>query len=236
MATHDETEGHSVEETKARVLAAALPIVPFDGWTDRTLADAVEDAGADPAVARMVFPRGGVDLALAFHFSNDQALAARIAAEDMSALRYSEKIARAIELRLELIAPHREAVRRAAALFALPIHAPDGARAIWNTADTIWTAMGDTSEDVNWYTKRATLTGVYSAVVLYWLGDESEDMSATRAFIARRIEDVMQIEKVKSIVRDNPIGRAFMAGPGRLFDHIRAPGQVPDDLPGRWKN
>jgi ubiquinone biosynthesis protein COQ9 len=232
--THIETD--PVEDAKARVLAAALPIVPFDGWTDRTLSDAVEDAGVDPGDARLAFPRGGVDLALAFHFANDDLLPARLAAEDLSALRYSEKIARAVTLRLEIIQPHKEAVRRAATLFALPIYAADGARAIWHTADTIWTVMGDTSDDVNWYTKRATLSGVYSASVLFWLGDESEDMSATTAFVERRIADVMQIEKVKAMVKDNPIGRAFMAGPGKLLDQIRAPGQGPDDLPGRWKH
>lgn len=236
MTQTQQTPTDPVEEAKGRVLAAALPIVPFDGWTDRTLADAVEDAEVDPGLARLAFPRGGVDLALAFHYANDAALAARIEAEDMSALRYSEKIARAVEIRLELVAEHREAVRRAATLFALPVYAADGARAIWHTADQIWSAMGDTSDDLNWYTKRATLSGVYSATVLYWLGDESEDMSATKAFISRRIEDVMQIEKVKAMVRDNPIGRAFMAGPGRVFDHIRAPSHSADAMPGRWKN
>ena len=71
----------------------------------------------------------------------------------------------------------------------LPHMAPEGARLIWGTADRIWTALGDTSDDVNWYTKRATLSGVYAAVVLYWLGDDSTDGQATRAFIDRRISD-----------------------------------------------
>ncbi|NNU79693.1 COQ9 family protein [Halovulum dunhuangense] len=235
MTETQETGIDPVEDTKARVLAAALPNVVFDGWTDRAIADAVRDCGVDPGLARLAFPRGGIDLALAFHWANDAALARRMAEADLGALRYSERVARAIEMRLELVAPHREAVRRAAALFALPIHAADGARAIWHTADTIWTALGDTSEDVNWYTKRATLSGVYSATVLYWLGDDSPDMEATRAFIDRRIGDVMQIEKVKARFREHPIGKAVMAGPGRILSHVRAPGQGADDLPGRWR-
>lgn len=222
-------------DIRRQVVEAALPNVVFDGWTDRVLADAVADAGVDANLARLAFPRGGIDLVLAFHQQNDVALPAAMAAEDMSALRYSEKVSRAIELRLEMIAEHREAVRRAAALLALPIHAADGARAIWQTADTIWTALGDTSDDVNWYTKRATLSGVYSAVVLYWLGDDSPDMERTRAFIARRIDDVMQVEKVKASFRSSPLGRVFEAGPGRLLERIRKPGVAADDLPGRWR-
>jgi hypothetical protein len=82
-----------------------------------------------------------------------------------------------VKLRLDLVEPHKEAVRRGATLFALPIHAADGARALWETADAIWTALGDTSDDLNWYSKRAILSGVYSSTVLYWLGDQSAEHS-----------------------------------------------------------
>ena len=115
--------------------------------------------------------------------------------------------------RLELVAADREAVRRGAALFALPHHAPDGARAIWHTADTIWTALGDESRDFNWYSKRATLSAVYSSALLYWLGDDSPGASATREFVARRIDNVMQIEGFKARLRENPIAAAMLKGP-----------------------
>ncbi|MEO0914948.1 MAG: COQ9 family protein, partial [Pseudomonadota bacterium] len=175
-----------------------------------------------------------VDLALAFHRAGDAELARRLAEADLSHLRYSERVARAIEMRLETVAEDREAVRRGAALFALPIYAADGARAIWETADTIWVGLGDTSEDYNWYTKRMTLSAVYSSVVLYWLGDESADGQATREFIERRIDNVMQFEKVKSAMRASPIGRILENGPGRLLDGVRAPGAAREDLPGWW--
>ena len=232
MTFQSDTAQDPIGDVKERVLEAALPNVAFDGWTDRVLAEAVEDANVEPALARMAFPRGGVDLALSFHHMMDRALARKMEETDLSELRYSDRVARAIEMRLELIAPHRDAVRRAAALLALPVYPPDGARAIWQPADTIWTGLGDSSDDVNWYTKRATLSGVYSACVLYWLGDESPDMEATRAFIDRRIADVMQFEKVKAGFRKSPLGRAFEAGPGRVLSQIRKPGPPPDDLPG----
>jgi ubiquinone biosynthesis protein COQ9 len=145
-------------------------------------------------------------------------------------LRFRDRIAAAVRARLELA--DRELVRRGTTLFSLPLHAADGARAIWGTADRIWTALGDTSENINWYTKRATLSAVYGATVLYWLGDDSSQHQATWDFLDRRIEQVMQIEKLKASFRENPLGRAFFAGPGRLFDGIRAP-RPQDDLPGR---
>lgn len=218
------------DEVKARILDAALPHVPFDGWSDRTLQAAILDAGVPEGLGRSHFPRGEVDLALAYHARGDAGMAERLAGMDLSALRFRDRIALAVKLRLELA--DRELVRRGTTLFSLPPHAADGARAIWGTADRIWTALGDTSDDLNWYTKRATLSAVYGATVLFWLGDDSTDHNATWEFLDRRIEQVMQFEKLKASFRENPLGRAFWAGPGKVFESIRAP-QHRDDLPGR---
>lgn len=214
------------------ILDAALIHVPFDGWSDEALRAAALDVDIDIATARALFPRGGVDLALAFHQRGDAALAARLAAEDLSHLRFRDRIATAVRYRIEA-AEDRELVRRGTTLFALPPHAAEGARALWGTADLIWTALGDTATDGNWYTKRATLSGVYSATVLYWLGDDSPDAIATWAFLDRRIDDVMQVERVKGALRKNPLGRVLMAGPDALLSCLRAPGPgARDDLPG----
>jgi ubiquinone biosynthesis protein COQ9 len=219
--------------TRRAVVAAALPHVAFDGWTNRTLAEAVEDAGVDPALSRLAFPRGGVDLALAWHNERDAALADDLAAADLLGLRFRDRVAYAIMRRLELVADQREAVRRGAALFALPHHAADGARAIWHTADTIWTALGDESRDFAWYSKRATLSAVYSSALLYWLGDETPGASATREFVARRIDNVMQFEEVKAKIRANPVAAAVLKGPQAILDRIKAPADTrPSDMPG----
>jgi ubiquinone biosynthesis protein COQ9 len=222
--------------TRRSVLAAALPHVAFDGWSDRTLALAVDDAGVDRDLARLAFPRGGVDLALAFHRDRDAALAEDLAGADLHGLRFRDRIGHAVMRRLELVAAEREAVRRGAALFALPNHVADGARAIWQTADTIWTALGDKSTDFSWYSKRTTLSAVYSAALLYWLGDETPGFSATREFIARRIDNVMQFEELKSKIRGNPVAAAMLKGPQAILDRVRAPGNTPPpDMPGAWR-
>ncbi|OUS08873.1 hypothetical protein A9Q96_00585 [Rhodobacterales bacterium 52_120_T64] len=231
MTTPKKTEADHIAETRAKVLEAALPQVVFDGWSAETLAAAIADSGVDAGLAALAFSRGPVDLALAFHYDGDKRLAEAMSAADTTGMRYSEKIANGIRLRLELVEGHREEVRRASALFALPTHAGDGAKAIWNTADTIWDALGDTSRDVNWYTKRATLSAVYSSSVLFWLGDESGG-DDTDAFIDRRISNVMQFEKFKATMRGSSLVKAFMAGPGKILDKVTAPGAAPEGFPG----
>ncbi|MFP4328144.1 MAG: COQ9 family protein [Paracoccaceae bacterium] len=216
-----------------RLLEAALPHVAFDGWSEATFRAAAADAGVEPTLARALCPRGALDLAVAFHRRGDRRMVERLDAADLSALRIREKIALAVRFRIEA-AEDREAVRRGSALFALPTHAAEGARLIWDTADTIWSALGDTSDDLNWYSKRATLSGVYGATVLYWLGDESPGYEDTWAFLDRRIGDVMTFEKFKAQVADNPVLKRLFAGPGRVLGKVRAPGKPRADLPGRW--
>jgi ubiquinone biosynthesis protein COQ9 len=226
-----ETGDDGMTAARDALLDAALLHVPFDGWSEATLRAAIADAGLAPGLARALFPRGAIDLALAYHARGDAAMVARLAATDLSALRFRERVAAAVRYRLEA-ATDKEAVRRGTTLFALPMHAADGARAIWGTADAIWTALGDTSTDLNWYTKRATLSGVYGATVLFWLGDDSPGHQATWDFLDRRIGDVMQFEKAKAAVLDNPVARAMLAGHRKVMEKIRMPVR-PDDLPGR---
>ncbi len=212
--------------TRDAVLQAALPHVPFDGWSDTTLKAALSDSGTAPGLAAALFPRGPLDLALAYHRAGDAAMVQALAAQDLSALRFRDRIAAAVMARLDLVTD-KELVRRGTAFFTLPHNAPEGASAIWGTADAIWTALGDTSDDLNWYSKRATLSAVYSATVLFWLGDSSENHRDTRDFLDRRIGNVMEFEKFKA----SPLGKTLLS-PLKLLSGLRAP-RVPADLPGQ---
>jgi len=210
------------EELRERLLDAALTHVPFDGWSEATFRAAAADTGTELSLARAVFPRGATGMALAAHARGDAAMLERIAAADLSGMRFRDKIAAAVRYRLEA-AGDREVVRRGATFFALPQHAADGARAIWGTSDAIWDALGDTAEDYNWYTKRASLSTVYSATLLFWLGDDSEDHAATWNFLDRRIDNVMQFEKLKAQVQDNPLLKPVLAGPLWLLGRVKPP-------------
>ena len=228
MKTPHKTEDDHISQARERLIEAALPHVVFDGWGAATLDAAIAESGVDAGLARLAFPRGGIDMALAFHRRADRALADELADADLDDMRIRDRISHCLRRRIELIAEHRDAVRRGAILLALPLHAPEAARAIWQTADIIWTACGDTATDYNWYTKRMILSSVYSATVLYWLGDQSPDFANTWAFLERRIDDVMRLEKTKAELKDNPLVRAAMWGPMQVLNLVRAPGAAAD--------
>lgn len=217
-----------------RLLEAFLPHVPFEGWSDRALAAAAAEAGITPQRLRELCPRGAVDLAAAHHRAGDAAMVAALRGADLSGLRFRDRVAFALRARIAA-AGDREVVRRAAALFALPQHAAEGAALIWGTADLIWETLGDSDRDLAWYTKRATLAAIWASVVLYWLGDQSPDGSATEAFIDRRIADVMAFESLKGRVRASPFWRPFAGAFDRFASRVKAPPRrPPEDLPGYW--
>ena len=83
------------QSMKDQLLDAALMHVPFDGWSATAFDAAVADTGIDPALARAVCPRGAVDLALAYHQRGDEEMVRRIHAEDLSALRFRDRVAAA---------------------------------------------------------------------------------------------------------------------------------------------
>jgi ubiquinone biosynthesis protein COQ9 len=223
-----------LDPVKTQLLAAILPHVAFEGWSQTAFAAAVAEVGLNPDHARTLCPRGATDLAIAFHQDGDRAMRIAVKAADLRQMRYSEKVAFAVRARIAAISD-KEAVRRGTALFALPHMAADGARLIWGTADAIWDVLGDTSDDFNWYSKRATLSAVWTSTVMFWLGDDSLGGQATDAFIDRRIANVMQIEKLKAQVNASPLLKPLTSPLLALLNKIKAPTRIPPvDLPGSW--
>ena len=229
MDEHARTRGPA--ETVDALLTEILPNVGYAGWSDSAFFAAVEAVGISKSEARAVCPNRAIDLALAFHQRGDDQMAERLGNANLSQLRFREQVALALRFRFEVVAENRLAVRRAASLFALPLNSRHGSAAIWKTSDRIWNCLGDTSGDINWYTKRLSLSAVYGASILYWLGDSSFETAATWSFIDRRIDDVMKIEGIKAQARNNPTCGGLMRGldaVGRKFrpppDRSRYPG------------
>ena len=180
-----------------RLLAEALPDIPHTGFSQETLASAAARAGISRRELNDAFPNGAASLVEAFSHWADAQMAVKLAAEPGEP-RLRDRVAAAVWARIEILNPHKEAARRAAAFLALPHNAPLGAKLMMRTVDAMWRAAGDRSSDFSWYTKRAILAGVYGATVAYWLTDSSEGHAATWTFLGHRIDDAMRIEKFRS--------------------------------------
>jgi ubiquinone biosynthesis protein COQ9 len=187
---------------KTAILKAALKDAAFDGFTDGVLAKAGKTVDADKNILARLFPEGVLSLIEFFSTSVDEAMEEKLKALDLSKRKIRERIKLAVLTRLALLAPNKEAARRAAATTTLPMHAARGARMMYRTVDAMWRAAGDTTTDFNFYTKRGILAGVYGSVLVRWFNDTGEDETATEAFLDARIENVMQFEKFKAKAKE----------------------------------
>jgi ubiquinone biosynthesis protein COQ9 len=175
------------------IIDALLPEVPFDGWTVKSLRQALVAIGEDPDDAPLYFPDGSGEMIEAFCALADARMEAAAAEAGLAAFRIPGRIRTIIGIRLEQNRGNKEAIRRALSWLAIPINAPRALRITAATVDAVWHAAGDKASDFSWYTKRGILAGVYSTTLLYWLRDSSEDDEATLAFLDRRLENVAAI-------------------------------------------
>ena len=187
----------TTQEARAYLAPLVAEQAAFDGWSDRAVAAAAQAAGVDPVLAELSFD-GPVDMIDAWFGAIDAAMTARHDADALAAMKIRERIAALVMARIEAAEPNREALRRAVAILAMPPNVPRAGRLGWRTVDLMWRLAGDTATDYNHYTKRGLLSAVYASTVAVFLDDESEGLAETRAFLDRRIENVMQFESAKA--------------------------------------
>jgi len=195
-------DDETLDDLRARLAPLIAANAGFDGWSMRAVDMAADQAGVDHGVAALAFKDGPLAMIAAWFGTIDAGMAAKLPPETLDAMKVRARITALIEARLALLARHREALRRAQAVLAMPQNVAKAAKLGWHAADVMWRASGDTAVDYNHYTKRATLGAVYAATLLTFVNDESEDWADTKAFLARRIEDIMRFEKAKARFRD----------------------------------
>lgn len=207
----------TLDEVRAYLAPRLAEQAAFDGWNEKAVAAAAEQAGVDADLARLAFNDGAVDMIDAWFQSVDDAMEARLPPATLEKMKIRERITALVAARLEVTAADREGVRRALAILAAPPNLRKAAKLGWRAADRMWRLAGDTATDYNHYTKRTLLSAVYASTLSVFLDDESENFADTRAFLDRRIENVMQFEKVKA---------KLTSGGGERFSMARFVGRL----------
>lgn len=190
----DTTGADLRRDLQDRLLEAALPHIPFDGWTRDAFAAGASEAGLDIGDIDLAFrrlPDDGLD-----HFADwaDRNMLEALRGDPaFPEARTRDKIAMGVRKRLESMEPHREAVQRSAGLLSHPGRGPLAARLVWRTSDRLWREAGDVATDFNHYSKRALLSAIVGTTTLYWLNDSTPDRAPTWDFLHRRIETVLRI-------------------------------------------
>lgn len=212
------------DPTLDEVREHVAPLLPgqaaFDGWNDAALTNAAAAAGLDAAMVELAFPGGALDMIDAWFGWLDREMERKFPPEVLATMKVRERIVALIEARLDLLAPEREALRRAQAIMAMPQNLVAATRLGWRAADQMWRLAGDISTDFNYYSKRTTLAAVYAATLLIFISDESSEWTDSRAFLGRRIDGIIRFERTKQHWRANAERRPSLA---RFIGRLRYP-------------
>ena len=192
----------------------------FDGWSDAAVHAAADDSGVDRDVAMLAFKDKAIDMIDAWIEGVDLELARRLPPEKLGAMKIRDRITALLATRLEIMAFDRESLRRALAIMAMPQNLAKAAKMGWRSADRMWRMAGDTSSDFNHYTKRMTLSAVYASTLSIFVNDDSENFADSRAFLDRRIDNVMQFEKVKFQAKQR---KEYVPSLSRFIGRLRYP-------------
>ncbi|HEV7233475.1 MAG TPA: COQ9 family protein [Sphingorhabdus sp.] len=191
----------TLDEIRLALAKSVARNAAFDGWSGAAVKIAAEEHGVEPDVASLAFKGGAMALIDAWIESIDLELAERLPVEKLNAMKIRERITALLATRMEIMAPDREALRRAMAIMTMPQNLPRASKIGWRSADRMWRLAGDSASDFNHYTKRMTLSAVYGSLLTVFVNDESDNFADSRAFLDRRIDNVMQFEKVKAQTR-----------------------------------
>ncbi|KAL2829012.1 COQ9-domain-containing protein [Aspergillus cavernicola] len=199
---HPNLPPHEYTNSQTTILSAALKHVPVHGFTHDALTLGARDTGFLD-VSIQLLPRGEFDLIL-FWLASRRGLL-RAAVEQNGLLTKShpewvsveEKTKTLIMERLRMNADIRHQWQDALALMSLPSHIPLSLSELHDLSSDILQLAGDTSVDASWYSKRLSVSAIYASAEIVMTRDSSPDLSATEAFVTRRIEDSKTIgEKI----------------------------------------
>ncbi|XP_054589430.2 ubiquinone biosynthesis protein COQ9, mitochondrial isoform X1 [Nothobranchius furzeri] len=225
--SEQDEEYETEEQLQARILTSALEFVPQHGWSMEAIAAGAEVLGLSSASAGM-FSNGAGDLVLHFIAQCNSKLT-EVLAEQHNQVQQghaepkktAEFLRDAIETRLRMYIPYIETWPQAMSVLLLPHNIPDSLKHLSTMVDDIWYYAGDRSTDhpntirpassqMNWYTKRAVLTGIYNTTELVMLQDSSPDFQDTWTFLDNRIQDVVNMATTAKQVQST--GEAVVQG------------------------
>ena len=210
----------TLDEIRLALAPAIGRNAAFDGWSVAAVLAAAEEIGVDADIAKLAYKDGAMAMIDGWIDSVDLEVAHRLPPEKLGAMKIRERITTLLATRMEVMAPDREALRRAMAIMAMPQNLARAAKIGWRTADRNWRLAGDTATDFNHYTKRMTLSAVYGSLLTVFVNDDSDNFVEARAFPDRRLDTVTQFEKVKAQAKAR---REYVPSLSRFIGRLRYP-------------
>ncbi len=187
-----------MDEIKDKIICEAFHHIPADGWSWRGIEDCARKAGFNDGMEYAVFPGGLPDAVAHVSVMVDRMMMEKLKQIPIEQLRVRDRIRTAVMTRFQILSKlgPRDVMKSTLSFWALPTRVMMGQQILWRTADHIWSWAGDTATDYNRYTKRGLLASIIMGTSLVFIDDTTDDLVTTRAFLDRRIDNIMDVGKI----------------------------------------
>ena len=196
--TKEDDEDEGIKES---ILSASLKFVPGYGWSKQAIEAGTESLG-HPSVTSGIIADPGISL-VHHHYQVSNDLLAKLMKKEIDELQASNQelkvtpfLKKSIEKRLRMNVPYMSRWAESLAIMTYPQNAVKSLNLGLELVDSMWHVVGDTDVDINWYTKRLTLLGVYKATELAMMQDQSEGFAETWSFLDRRFDDTKNVKEL----------------------------------------
>ena len=190
------------QDRKQKFLYYVLDDINLNGWSNNFFDSYSREGIFTNNEIRVFFPNGRVDFLRYWFDISEKLMLEDLSKVEIQELKVREKIKKIIRVRLERWKSYKVAIKRTLPILIMPSSDTLLSCSLMKTSDSIWKSAGDRSVDFNFYTKRGLLLGVYSTTLIFWLDDNSKDDQKTWEFLDRRVEEVLQIPKVKTRINE----------------------------------
>ncbi|EME41973.1 hypothetical protein DOTSEDRAFT_45555 [Dothistroma septosporum NZE10] len=187
--SYEQIEPPPYRETESAILSSALRHVPTHGFTQESLTLGAKDNGYLD-ISTNLFPNGAFDLVLYHLVSQRLGLKDRIHFPEGVGVGRKVRSLILERLRGNVDAGVMGKWQEALGLMSLAENIPKSLKELAALSDEMWFLAGDVSVDSSWYTKRASLSGVYAATEIFQTTDQSTEFRDTEEFLDRRLEEV----------------------------------------------
>lgn len=193
-------------EYKQKVTEKFINLLAFEPWSNETLEKACEEAGFDKAFTFALYPGKIAEFTHEFvQQCNENAFAQAKAVANFQGLKIGQKVEEIIYARIlqyHTRLKNFESLKKFIGYSANPKNIGASLGNIYEFANDVWYEIGDKSTDISYYTRRLSLSAIYSKCMLYSLSDKSDNLTQTKKFIQKSIDALLKINKLKQKVNE----------------------------------
>lgn len=195
-----------IEKQREEFIQAAIPFICKNGWHNAALEETSKKLFQDPLYYKTLFD--SISSAVQHFQENEDARILKKIGKKKEKESIRIHIGKMVLCRIKELSGGIEMHKALKEYYASIKHLDEGTKSLWRSADVIWRAAGDTSTDMNHYSKRFLLSSIMLASYKHYIkspGDIDEYVTDSLDKLVKRMQK-LKIPKIEDI----PILRMFV--------------------------